>query len=284
MAAMVVFTYEEDILGAVYMAALVVITYEEVIFGSVYMAALVVITNEEVIFGAVYMAAILLVVFFYERKIFGVVDMAAREQLIFKRISLGVVCMTARKQFKPGTYRLGVVVKMQTDPDGLVRTVWVEHSLLADLPFSMRLAYKGVTKEPVEQRDQEHENVQAVSTLLASDGLQGAAHSRDNYAVVWDSVQNKFVHFSAQPVAEFIEVTQLLALSVAVDPVGVPAGDVVGVTQGVALSEVVDPVGDVDGVTQGVALSGALDTAVIPAVEVSTTNSDDVKEKDEDIK
>ena len=60
-----------------------------------------------------------------------------------------VILLQYEGKYKPATYRLGVVVKVQEDPDGLVRTVWVEYSLLSELPFHMRLAYKGITKKRI---------------------------------------------------------------------------------------------------------------------------------------
>ena len=68
MTAMLLFTLEEDILGAVYMAARGVVFF-----------------YERNILGAVYKDAILLVVFYYEREIYGVVVMADREQLSSRR-------------------------------------------------------------------------------------------------------------------------------------------------------------------------------------------------------
>ena len=63
-----------------------------------------------------------------------------------RNMSVGdVVLIQYEEKYKPGTYRLGVVYQIQLDPDGLVRTVWVEYSLLSDLPIEMRLSYKGVT-------------------------------------------------------------------------------------------------------------------------------------------
>ena len=68
----------------------------------------------------------------------------------------------------PATYRLGVVTAVVVETDGLVRTVEVEYSILAELPVAERLAYKGITKKrirvavqrlvlilPVEEREQD---------------------------------------------------------------------------------------------------------------------------------
>ena len=53
---------------------------------------------------------------------------------------------------------------VEVESDGLVRTLEVEYSILAELPVAERLAYKGITKKrirvavlilPVEERDQD---------------------------------------------------------------------------------------------------------------------------------
>ena len=77
-----------------------------------------------------------------------------------------VVLIQYEGKCKPATYRLGIVTDLEVDPDGLVRTVVVEYSLLSELSEADRFSYKGVTKKklkvpvqrlvlilPVEERD-----------------------------------------------------------------------------------------------------------------------------------
>lgn len=60
-----------------------------------------------------------------------------------------IVLIQYEGKSKPGSYRLGVVIAVEKDPDGLVRTVSVEYSLLSELPAGDRLLYKGVTKKRI---------------------------------------------------------------------------------------------------------------------------------------
>ena len=77
-----------------------------------------------------------------------------------------VVLIHYEGKTRPGTYRLGIVKSVVVDPDGLVRTVTVQYSLLSELASKDRLLYKGVKKKllvvpvqrlvlilPVEERD-----------------------------------------------------------------------------------------------------------------------------------
>ena len=46
-----------------------------------------------------------------------------------------VVLVQYEGKCRPATYRLAVVIDVEVDADGLVRTVSVEYSLLSELPF-----------------------------------------------------------------------------------------------------------------------------------------------------
>ena len=50
---------------------------------------------------------------------------------------------------KPGTFRLGVVREVEMSPDGLVRTVIVEYSLLSEISEADRHNYVGITKKKI---------------------------------------------------------------------------------------------------------------------------------------
>ena len=121
---------------------------------------------------------------------------------------------------KPGSYRLGVVVDIEEDADGCVRTVTVEYSILSELSEKDRLEYKGITKKrlrvpvqrlviilPVEERDTDtstSEGIQnyspggtAGTTASGSKKTEGVVNkSADAYDVFWDSVNKKYVHAS----------------------------------------------------------------------------------------
>ena len=60
-----------------------------------------------------------------------------------------VVLIQYEGKCRPATYRLGVVCELELSPDDLVRTVWVEYSLLAELPEAERHLYKGITKKKI---------------------------------------------------------------------------------------------------------------------------------------
>ena len=61
-----------------------------------------------------------------------------------------VVLIKYEDKCRPGTYRLGVVRQVLVSPDGLVRDVLVEYSLVSELPADERKLYKGVTKKTVQ--------------------------------------------------------------------------------------------------------------------------------------
>ena len=124
-----------------------------------------------------------------------------------------VVLIQYEGKYKPATYRLGVVVLVETDEDGLVRTVVVEYSLLSELPFSMRSAYKGITKKRIKVSVQRLVLILPVEERFGCDGqadpaaLDEGGHvpvqdpgkedvvgSKNTYAVVWDSVVSRYVH------------------------------------------------------------------------------------------
>ena len=52
---------------------------------------------------------------------------------------------------KNATYTLAVVIEVEVDTDGLVRTLSVEYSLIAEINASERLDYKGITKKKKKQ-------------------------------------------------------------------------------------------------------------------------------------
>ena len=108
---------------------------------------------------------------------------------------------------RPAAYRLGVVIDIEVDSDGLVRTVTVEYSLLAELAEADRLTYKGITKKrlrvpvqrlvlilPVEERDQDLSGVQAgqgpAPLKEVCDKLEQSSTSC--YNVVWVADQKKY--------------------------------------------------------------------------------------------
>ena len=65
-----------------------------------------------------------------------------------KNMKVGdVVLIQYEDKSKSGTFRLGVIIAVEEDRDGLVRTVTVQYSLLADLPVQDRLLYRGVKKK-----------------------------------------------------------------------------------------------------------------------------------------
>jgi hypothetical protein len=143
-------------------------------------------------------------------------SLVPRQKWYFERRNIAcgdVVLVQYEGKYKPATYRLGVVTEVQTDSDGMVRTVWVEYSLLAELPYSVRLAYKGITKKkikvsvqrlvlilPVEERDTDGGRVEGhAGAALPNEGVLGgqqvgAVGARDPYAVVWNGVEGKHVH------------------------------------------------------------------------------------------
>ena len=53
------------------------------------------------------------------------------------------------RESKTGSYRLGIVIAVEKDSDGLVRTMSVEYILLSELPVGERLLYKGITKKRI---------------------------------------------------------------------------------------------------------------------------------------
>ena len=65
-----------------------------------------------------------------------------------RNMSVGdVVLIQYEGKSKPGSFRLGVVVKAVEDSDGCVRTVDVEYSILSELSSQEKNLYKGVTKK-----------------------------------------------------------------------------------------------------------------------------------------
>ena len=121
-----------------------------------------------------------------------------------------VVLVQYEGKCRPATYRLAVVIEVEVDADGLVRTVSVEYSLLTELPFSERLEYKGITKKrlkvpvqrlvlvlPVEERNEDSfPGGMAGGVPAPLDEVDVNAHKEVNsgrYDVVWDAVGRKYV-------------------------------------------------------------------------------------------
>ena len=79
-------------------------------------------------------------------------SLVPRQKWLFERRNLcvgDVVLIRYEGKLSQGTYRLGVVCEVEKSPDGLVRTVTVEYSLLAELPEAERYLYKGITKKRI---------------------------------------------------------------------------------------------------------------------------------------
>ena len=79
-------------------------------------------------------------------------SLVPRQKWFFEKRNLrvgDVVLIQYEGKCTPGTYRLGVVCEIEVSPDGLVRTVTVDYSLLADLPDDERHLYKGITKKRI---------------------------------------------------------------------------------------------------------------------------------------
>ena len=77
-------------------------------------------------------------------------SLVPRQKWFFTRRNMkvgDVVLIQYEDKSKPGTFRLGVIIAVEEDRDGLVRTVTVQYSLLADLPAQDRLLYRGVKKK-----------------------------------------------------------------------------------------------------------------------------------------
>lgn len=121
-----------------------------------------------------------------------------------------VVLVQYEGKFRPATNRLAVVIAVEVDADGLVRTVSVEYSLLSELPVSERLEYKGITKKwlkvpvqrlvlvlPVEKRtDDSFPGGMTGCVPAPPDEVGEHAHNKVNfsrYDVVWDDVEKKYV-------------------------------------------------------------------------------------------
>ena len=107
-----------------------------------------------------------------------------------------IVLIQYEGKSKPGTYRLGVVLDALADKDGCVRNAIVEYSLLSDLSYAERLAYKGITKKklrvcvqrlvlilPVEEREDE------VSEVVTNFSCLGAAAAEKSNAADIRSLQ-----------------------------------------------------------------------------------------------
>ena len=113
-----------------------------------------------------------------------------------------VVLIQYTGKCRPATYRLGVVVAVEVDGDGLVRTVSVEYSLLAKLAWEDRASYRGITKKrlrlpvqrlvlilPVEESGQVLPGGQAGDDPAPHDEV---AQEVVNYGVVWNGVDKKY--------------------------------------------------------------------------------------------
>ena len=60
-----------------------------------------------------------------------------------------IVLLSYETKSKAGSYRLGVVVEVELEEDGLVHTVHVTYSLLRELPKAERAEFKGITKKTI---------------------------------------------------------------------------------------------------------------------------------------
>ena len=109
-----------------------------------------------------------------------------------------VVLIQYMGKCRPATYRLGVVIEVEVDDDGLVRTVSVEYSLLSELSEADRLLYKGITKKrlrvpvqrlvlilPVEERVQVLPGVQAGADPAPLEEVCDRVIRTNSYDVVW---------------------------------------------------------------------------------------------------
>ena len=106
---------------------------------------------------------------------------------------------------RPATYRLGVVIEVEVEADGLVRTVTVEYSLLSELSEADRLLYKGITKKrlrvpvqrlvlllPVEERDQHLPGVQAGKDPAPLEEVCDRVSRSNSYDVVWVAENKRY--------------------------------------------------------------------------------------------
>ena len=84
-----------------------------------------------------------------------------------------IVLIQYEGKSKPGSYRLGMVIAVEKDPDGLVRTVSVEYSLLQELPAGERLLYKGVTKKRIRAPVQRLVLILPVEEMNLDSGVHG---------------------------------------------------------------------------------------------------------------
>ena len=139
-----------------------------------------------------------------------------------------VVLVQYEGKSKPGDYRLGVIVDIEEDSGGVVRTVTVEYSILSELPTRERLEYKGISKKrirvpvqrlvlilPVEERVNDEVTSQRDKNFLPGGQAGIAAEEEVNkaacevkdvselYDVVWDTVNKKYI--SAQDCAKLGE-------------------------------------------------------------------------------
>ena len=116
-----------------------------------------------------------------------------------------VVLIQYKGKCRPATYRLGVVIEVEVDDDGLVRTVSVEYSLLSELSEADRLMYKGITKKrlrvpvqrlvlilPVEERDQVLPGVQAGVDPAPLEEVCDRVSRTNNYDVVWVAKNKRY--------------------------------------------------------------------------------------------
>ena len=128
-------------------------------------------------------------------------SLVPRQKWFYERRNMqvgDVVLIQYTGKCKPATYRLGVVIEVEVDDDGLVRTVSVEYSLLSELSETDRLLYKGITKKrlrvpvqrlvlilPVEERDQVLPGVQAGVDPAPLEKVCSSVNRTSSYDVVW---------------------------------------------------------------------------------------------------
>ena len=135
-------------------------------------------------------------------------SLVPRQKWLYERRNMqvgDVVLIQYTGKCRPATYRLGVVIEVEVDDDGLVRTVSVEYSLLSELSEADRLLYKGITKKrlrvavqrlvlilPVEERDQVLPGVQAGADPAPLEEVCDRVSRTNSYDVVWVAENKRY--------------------------------------------------------------------------------------------
>ena len=135
-------------------------------------------------------------------------SLVPRQKWFYERRNMqvgDVVLIQYMGKCRPATYRLGVVIGVEVEADGLVRTVTVEYSLLSELSEADRLLYKGITKKrlrvpvqrlvlllPVEERDQHLPGVQAGKDPAPLEEVCDRVSRSNSYDVVWVAENKRY--------------------------------------------------------------------------------------------